>query len=253
MILGLSPAEFWAVAAVTLAAGFVKGAVGFAMPTIMMSAFASFLPPLTALAILILPTLATNLLQAFRDGLAPALATTRRYRLHIGMLAPFLLLSAAFVRGIPEAAMYLALGLPITAFALWQLSGRPVRMQLHHRRRAEAVSGIIGGLYGGISGIWGPPLIVYLLSVDTPKAEQMRVQGVVFLIGAVLLLGAHLTSGVLDRTTLPLTALMVLPALAGMGLGYAVHDRLDAARFRRWTQVLLVLTGLNLIRRALEG
>jgi uncharacterized protein len=37
-------AAFW-VMAVTLFAGFVKGAVGFAMPMIMMSAFSSFLPP----------------------------------------------------------------------------------------------------------------------------------------------------------------------------------------------------------------
>ena len=34
-------------------------------------------------------------------------------------------------------------------------------------------------------------------------------------------------------------------------LGYAVQDRLDQRRFRRWTQGLLVLTGLNLVRLAL--
>lgn len=253
MILGLAPFEFWAAVAVTLGAGFVKGAIGFAMPMIMMSAFASFLPPLTALAILILPTLVTNIAQAFRQGVGPALESTRRFRLHIAMVVLFIPISAAFAAAVPQAAMYLGLGLPISAFALWQLSGRPLRMQLHHRRRAEAISGIIGGLYGGISGIWGPPLIVYLLSTDTPKAEQMRVQGVVFLVGAVTLLGAHLTSGVLNRQTLMLSGAMVGPAVAGLWLGFAVHDRLDVVRFRRWTQVLLVLTGLNLVRRGLEG
>ena len=60
-----------------------------------------------------------------------------------------------------------ALGAPITGFALWQLSGRPLALPIHRRRRAEIVSGIIGGLYGGISGIWGPPLIVYLLSDES--------------------------------------------------------------------------------------
>jgi uncharacterized protein len=29
-----------------------------------------------------------------------------------------------------------------------------------------------------------------------------------------------------------------------------VQDRLDQAQFRRWTQGLLVLTGLNLVRQA---
>ena len=38
---GLDPFQFWIVIAVTLFSGFVKGAVGFAMPMIMMSAFAT--------------------------------------------------------------------------------------------------------------------------------------------------------------------------------------------------------------------
>ena len=41
---GLSAEAFAAALAVTLFAGFVKGAVGFAMPMILVSAFAIFLP-----------------------------------------------------------------------------------------------------------------------------------------------------------------------------------------------------------------
>ena len=67
----------------------------------------------------------------------------------------------------PLQAIVQALGLPILGFALWQLSGRPLVLNLRHRRRAEGWSGVIGGLYGGISGIWGPPLIVYLLSDES--------------------------------------------------------------------------------------
>ena len=38
-----------------------------------------------------------------------------------------------------------------------------------------------------------------------------------------------------------------------MALGFRVQDRLDQARFRRWTLVVLVLAGLNLVRKALAG
>ena len=246
--------ELWAVtlaAAVTLFAGFVKGAVGFAMPMIMMSAFGSFLPAEVALALLILPTLVTNVAQAFRQGPAAAWASTVKYRGHIAMVVIFLIVSAQFVREIPQALMYGLLGVPITLFAAWQLAGRSLKFRLEHRGRAEVALGIVGGLYGGISGIWGPPLIIYLLSIGAEKTEQIRVQGVVFLIGAVVLTAAHLTSGVLNAQTVPLSALMVVPAALGMWIGFRVQDRLDAARFRRWTLVLLVLTGLNLVRRAL--
>lgn len=249
-MIGIEPWAFWLAVAVTGFAGFVKGAVGFAMPMIMMSAFAGFLPSETALALLILPTLVTNVVQALRQGPAAAWDSTRRYGLHIAMVVVFLVLSAQFVRQIPQALMYGLLGAPILAFALWQLSGRSLAFRIAHRRQAEAVLGAIGGLYGGISGIWGPPLIVYLISIGAEKAEQVRVQGVVFLIGAAVLGAAHLQSGVLNATTLPASAAMAIPAMAGMWLGLRLQDRLDAARFRRWTLVLLVLTGANLLRRA---
>jgi hypothetical protein len=76
----LSTPAFAAAMVITLFAGFVKGAVGFAMPMIMISGFSSFLPPETALAGLILPTLVTNLSQAFRQGWQPALQTVHTYR-----------------------------------------------------------------------------------------------------------------------------------------------------------------------------
>lgn len=246
--------ELWQIglaAAVTLFAGFVKGAVGFAMPMIMMSAFGSFLPAEIALALLIMPTLVTNIAQAFRQGWRAAWESTLAYRRHIVMVVVFLALSAQFVTAIPQSVMYLLLGGPILLFALWQLAGRSLTIRIEHRARVETVLGVIGGLYGGISGIWGPPLIIYLLSIRAGKAETVRVQGVVFLIGAVALMGAHLTSGVLNAATLPLSAAMVVPAMLGLWAGFGLQDRLDAARFRRWTLVLLVLTGFNLVRRAL--
>jgi hypothetical protein len=245
--------EIWQLAlafGVTLFAGFVKGAVGFAMPMIMLSAFGSFLPPETALALLIVPTLVTNLAQAFRQGMRAAWDSTLKYRLHIAMLVIFIPISAAFVRVIPQPLMLLLLGGPIIWFAAVQLMGRSLAIRIEHRRRAEAGLGIVGGLYGGISGIWGPPLIVFLLSTGAGKQETIRVQGVVFLIGAVVLMVSHLFSGVLNAQTLPLSVLMVIPAVIGLWAGFAAQDRLDPVRFRRWTLVLLLLTGLNLVRRA---
>ena len=247
----LSLLALTAALAVTGFAGFVKGAVGFAMPMIMIAAFSGFLTPHQALAGLILPTLVTNLTQALRDGLPVAVATARHYHRFVIATLVLLLVSAQFVELIPQTLFLVLLGLPITVFAALQLAGRKLALRLEHRHRAEWVLGAIGGLYGGVSGVWGPPLLVYLLSVGTDKAETVRVQGVIFLLGAITLLGAHLGTGVLDGPNLIFSALLVLPALAGQTLGQALQDRLDQARFRRWTQVLLVLTGLNLVRQAL--
>lgn len=250
---GLALPAFAAALAITLFSGFVKGTVGFAMPLIMISAFGSFMPPETALAGLILPTLVTNISQSLRQGWRAAWGSVVTYRRMILATIACIVLSAQFVNVIPQRLFLLLLGAPITLYAVLQLAGVPLALNLRHRARAELAAGIVGGLYGGIAGVWGPPVIVYLLSIGADKAEQVRVQGVIFLIGAVVLLAAHLQTGVMNAVTVPFSAALVVPALAGLFLGYAVQDRIDHARFRRWTQALLVLTGLNLVRQALAG
>lgn len=248
---GLPASHLAAALAVTLFAGFVKGAVGFAMPMVMISAFAVFLPQELALAGLILPTLVTNISQAFRQGAGPAWETARTYRRFLIGTAVFIVVSAPFAGLIPRGPYLLLLGIPITAFAALQLAGKSLAIKLQHRDRAEWGLGVIGGLYGGVSGIWGPPLLVFLLSTGAEKVQAIRAQGVVFLIGAVTLLLAHLGTGIADARSMAFSAALCVPAVVGLYLGYAVQDRLDQQRFRRWTQGLLVLTGLNMIRTAL--
>jgi uncharacterized protein len=250
---GLPAWGFWLAMAITLFAGFVKGAVGFAMPLIMISAFSSFMPPDLALAALILSVLTTNLHQSLRQGLGPAWASAQTYWRMILLTCIGIVISAPFVVILPQRLMLGLLGVPVMIFALMQLTGWQPTIAPRHRNGAEYGLGLVGGLYGGISGIWGPPAIVYLLAVGTAKAEMVRVLGVVFMIGAAVLTLAHLGSGVLNAVTLPFSLVLVVPAAAGMMLGFRLQDRLDPVRFRFWTLVVLVVVALNLVRRAVMG
>ncbi|RYH11749.1 sulfite exporter TauE/SafE family protein [Tropicimonas sp. IMCC6043] len=246
------PAGLFALAcAITGFAAFVKGATGFAMPMIMISGLGSFLTPELALAALILPTLVTNLMQAFRDGTAAAWAAVKTCRLFFVMGGIFLVLSGQLVTTLDPRLIFAMIGLPITGFGLAQLLGWVPRIPPDRRRRTEVILGCCSGVVGGISGVWGPPLVLYLTALGTPKAEQVRIQGVAFGLAAVLLASTHLQTGVLNAATLPFSAVLLLPALAGMFLGRLVHDRLDQSTFRKATLVVLIVAGLNLLRRAL--
>jgi uncharacterized protein len=248
---GLPVWAFWVAVGVTVFAGFVKGALGFAMPLIMISGFSSFMPTETALAGLVMSVISTNLHQSLRQGWREAWASVVKYRRIIAMTCLGIMISAPLLPILPQKLLLGLLGVPVLAFALVQLMGIPLKIRIEHRTRAEYALGTVGGLYGGISGVWGPPLLVYLLSVGTDKQESVRVQGVVFLLGAVVLLFAHLGTGVLNAVTIPFSAILILPAAVGMLLGFRLQDRLDATRFRRWTQILLAVTALNLIRMSL--
>jgi len=245
----LSPNELLLAAMVALVAGFVKGIVGFAMPMIFISGLTVFMPPELALAGLIIPTLATNMFQALRQGPSAAVRSVVDFRvfLIVGFFA--LIISAQFVRVFPAHVMLGVIGALITFFVVLDLSG--YKMKLSQRSpKVEAVAGVVAGGMGGLSGVWGPPTVAYLTALNTPKLDQIRIQGVIYGLGAVALLAAHIGSGVLRWETLSFSLAMLPVALIGVRIGTVFMDKIDQVMFRRATLCVLLVVGLNLIRRA---
>lgn len=241
------------VVAVTLVASFVKGAVGFAMPMIMVSGLSVFLPAEQALAALILPTLLSNFWQAFRGGIGNALNVLRDFRWYIGVLLVVIALSAQLVGKLSQPVLFVCLGLPITVFATVMLVGWIPAIPAGKRRLADVLIGSVAGFSGGIAGVWGPPTVAYLAAIGATKQRAIAVQGVVYLAGAVVLFFAHLRSGVLNHQTIPLS-IATLPAMVvGMWLGVKVQDRLDQVRFRKVMLITLIVVGANLVRRGVVG
>ncbi|MEM6384996.1 MAG: sulfite exporter TauE/SafE family protein [Pseudomonadota bacterium] len=240
-------------AAVGLAffAGVVKGTTGFALPMIMISGIGSFLPPEQALAGLILPALVSNVWQAARQGLSAALISARIHWRYLAVVLVCLVISAQFVTRLPTSVLFLILGVPVTCFAALQLLGWRPNIRPDQRTSAELGVGAFAGTLGGLSGVWGPPTVMYLTALNLPKLEHVRVQGVVYATGAIMLTLAHLRSGVLNSEGLGFSALLVLPALVGVACGFAIQDRLNQERFRWAILVVLAFAGLNLIRRGL--
>jgi uncharacterized membrane protein YfcA len=239
--------------AVTLLAGFIKGAVGFAMPLVMISGLSLFLPPEVAVAALILPIVMSNLLQVAKFGAGTAVEATRSHLRYIVIVCVMIALSAQLLPLIPARAMYLVLGIPTVLLSAVQLLGLRFRIPPERRVLADWGIGAAAGMLGGLSGTWGPPTVLYLLALDTPKARQMVVQGVVYGLGSVVLLLAHLRSGVLNADTTPLSAVLLVPAFLGMLVGFRIGARLDQDVFRKATLAVLIVAGLNLVRRGLMG
>lgn len=247
----LTPLAFGLATALAFFAGVIKGVVGFAMPMMLMAGLSALMSPDLALAGLILPTLVTNLWQALREGPRAALLSMRRYTTFLLTGGLVMLASAQLVPVLPPATLFLIIGVAITLYAFATLLGGSLRVLAKGGRRGEAAMGAIAGLFGGVSGIWGPPTVAMLTARATEKREQMRVQGVIFTLGSILLLASHLGSGVLRAETVPLSMWLVLPAILGTWLGFWLQDRFDQATFHKATLWVLLIAGANLIRRGL--
>ncbi|MCH2093717.1 MAG: sulfite exporter TauE/SafE family protein [Rhodobacteraceae bacterium] len=245
----IDPLMFACCCAMALIAGVVKGVVGFAMPTILISGLGSLIAPELALAGLILPTLVTNGMQALRQGWSAAADSISRFRVFLLVGLVTLLAAAQLVPVMSSAVMFLIIGLVVTGLASVQLLGWKPKMSKGGGTRAEVLVGGLAGVIGGISGSWGAPTVSYLTAIGTEKTEQMRVQGVIYGLGAVALTVAHIWSGIFNWTSALFSLALVAPAVLGMWIGGQMQDRIDQAGFRRVTLLVLLLAGLNLVRR----
>jgi uncharacterized membrane protein YfcA len=213
----------------------------------------AFLPAPTAVALLILPTFLSNVWQTLRDGFGPALASMREYWVILATLLPSIALSAQLLTFMPDAVIFTILGVGITLFSAIQLLRIRLPDPSGSPKLVEAAVGAIGGFFGGVSGAWGPPVMMYLIARNTLKNNQMRAMGVVFLLGAIVLTGAHAASGVLNAETASLSLVGVIPVALGMALGFRLNSRMDQRLFQRATLAVLTIAGLNLLRRGLFG
>ena len=248
----MDPVSLACALAIALMAGAIKGVVGFAMPMIFVSGLGSFMQPDLALAGLILPTLVTNVMQALRQGIGAAWGSIKKFRTFLLFGCAMLFLSSQLVRVLPMNWLFLAIGVPTTAFTVLQLFGwqpKPMRRSL----AADGMFGSVAGFVGGLSGVWGPPTVAYLTALNVPKQEHMRIQGSVYMLGACALFAAHVQSGVMRTETLPLSMILIAPAVIGIWIGFKIQDRINQAVFRKFTLLVLLIAGLNLIRRGLMG
>ncbi|WP_342069971.1 sulfite exporter TauE/SafE family protein [Yoonia algicola] len=249
----ITPVIFGFACAVTMLGGFVKGAVGFAMPLIMISGMGILIPPELVVAGIVIPIVISNGLQVARSGFGNAQVALKEHWRYVLVVCVMILISAQFVRSIPSNIMFMVLGVPVVALCCIQLIGWRPQIAPRWRRPFEWAAGALAGTLGGLAGTWGPPTVLYLLALNTPRTSQMSVQGVIYGLGSVMLLLGHLQSGILNAQTWVFSAALVLPALAGMWLGFRLGDRFDQERFRRVTLWVLIIAGVNLIRRGVMG
>ena len=245
----LTPLAWTLSLAIAMFGGIVKGLVGFALPLVMVSGLSSFLDPWLSLAGILVSVLVTNVWQVGRQGPAEALDAARTHWRYLLTVMVAIFGAAQLVTSIPRDAFYFILGIPVILLSLLQLTGFRMSVPPARQTMAEWTIGFVSGLLGGLAGTWGPTTVLYLMAIDTPKARQMVVQGVIYGAGAVVLVLAHLRSGILNGETVWFSAALLPAALIGMGIGFKLQDRMDQALFRKVTLIVLIVAGLNLIRK----
>lgn len=247
----LNMAEAILVFLVSVFAGFIKGVVGFAFPMVMIGGLGLILDPALAVALLIFPLFAVNLLQALQGSLSSTLSILKEHIRLISALLTCLFLTAQVVWLFPDGILYTIIGIPIGVVAVLQLAGLKLRLPDHYRNRTEYVTGITAGIFGGFAGVWAPLVVTYLVAIDKSVKHFIQAQGVIYLAGSIMLIAAHFRSGILDGDTTIPSLVLVVPSVAGLAVGTALRNKLNNSKFRTFTLAVLAVAGFNLVLRAI--
>jgi uncharacterized protein len=236
------------VVGVFLFAGIIKGAIGIGLPTVSVGVMGQFMPPHTAIALVVLPILFANIWQIIRTK--AGWKTLQKYWILIALLVLFLWGTTSFAAKASADFLFAAIGIAIVVFAVSNLLGTPPKLPDRFDRLAQIITGISAGILGGFTSIWSPPLVTYLIARRTDSEEFVRAAGLFIFLGGIPLAAGFWQAGLLNGTTAPLSAAMIVPTLIGFSLGEVFRRRLNAQSFRRVTLWLFLLMGLNLLRRA---
>jgi len=232
------------IAAVFALAGLVKGVIGLGLPTISMGLLVFIMPPVEAAAILVAPSLLTNVWQMLAGGSLRSIA--RRLWPMMAAICIGTWLGSGLMSGGYACYGVVALGV---ALALYALTGIVV-LRLAVPRRSELALGPLTGLVTGIitaaTGVFVIPAVPYLQAIGFEKDELVQALGLSFTISTIALGFSVGASGALTLSLAVPVGVAVVLSIAGMGAGQALRSRLSPAKFRQWFFIALLLLGIYL-------
>lgn len=232
-------------------AGGIKGVVGLGLPTISAAIMASVIDLRTAVGILIVPLLVTNLWQVLQVGGFWSLL--RRFGVLNLAAGAGLWAGTEILFAVDPRWMQAGLGLLLIANAgLQVLGGMPVVPRAREAALAVPV-GLASGLIGGMTGSQGIVIAVYLASLNLTRDEYVQGVGLSFFLTGLVWAAAIAANGGITAETLPLSALALAVALLAMAAGTRLRRHLPQTRFRQAVFLAMALMGANLLRRAVTG
>lgn len=227
-------------------AGGVKGITGMGLPTVAMSLLGLWMAPAQAAALLVLPTLSTNIAQCLGPHFRSLLALLWPAWLALAVLTVW---GPDVGRALPGVPAHQLLGAVLVLYGLWGLLGRSrAQPDLSHAPIAlGAIAGAATGLVTAATAVFAIPLVPYLQALRLDRQAMVQALGLSFTVATVAL-ALRLRLSDVPLLSAP-SALSLVAAFIGLWAGAAIRNRFSALAFQR--SLFIVLVGLgaaNLLR-----
>lgn len=230
-------------------AGFIKGVIGGGLPTIAIGILGVAIPVPTAAALVVLPSIVTNIWQSMGPRLA---ALLRRLFLMLVGICIGAWLGAGLMTGAYSGYTRLALGLALVIYSGLGLLRVRFYTPPHTEWWLAPPVGIATGFIAAGTGVFVIPSGPYLQAIGLEKDDLVQALGITYTVSTVVLAAILAQANVLTTDLLMPSGVALLGALIGMKAGQMFRVRIAEETFRRAFFAALLLLGTYLaIREAL--
>jgi len=230
-------------------AGIAKGAIGMGMPPIAIGLMSFAVPLESAIAIIVLPTMVTNIWQAvYGGGFKPLMRRfgTMAVTAMIGILAVGLLLSDL---GSPSTAGWV--GVLLVLYSIIALTPWRPHVPRRAERWANPLIGLASGAVAGSTGVAAVPFLPYMQSLEMDRHELVQALGIMFLFITGMLAVSLAIHGAYHFANSIAGIAAVAPTMVGVWLGQHARRRLSPETFRKAFIFGMFGVGLHLARALL--
>ncbi|KAB2851413.1 MAG: sulfite exporter TauE/SafE family protein [Hyphomicrobiaceae bacterium] len=229
------------------AAGIVKGATGLGYSSCALPFLVAAIGLKPAMALVIIPALATNVAVALSAGHFQEIA--RRFApLYLSML-PGIGLGLALLIWIDPRIAVTTLGLVIVGYAVMALTKPRLALSAGAASRLQVPAGLLNGVLTGLTGSQVMPLFPYMMALDLDNARLVQAINMAVLLASSILAAGLLVAGIMTFEILGLSLVAVAPALVGCEIGSRARARIPSQSFRSIVLVVLLLMGVLLMVR----
>lgn len=239
------PYSFLTIASIMLAlvlSGSVKGVFGIGFPVVAMAILPLFITPISAITVIALPIVVTNIQQLFSEKEWRYIIIKYRYMALFMLLASFL--SSQILTQISVDLITAIIGFALALFAIYSLFNFTLPITSHSVW--QIIAGASSGLLSGMTGIQSTA-IIYFASLDISRNEFVGAVGYIFLVGGLGLSIGLINNNLLNSSSAILSIAAVLFSTVGFKLGSLLRPYIHSELFRKLLFLLMLIIGMKQI------
>ena len=217
---------------VFLLAGMVKGMIGLGLPAVSMGLLTMLISPYQAAALLIVPSMVTNIWQLFAEGQVLRVLA-RFWTLLLGIIVGSIW--SIFPRlGQSEFHSEALLGAMLLLYGLYGLVAKQIPNLSRYAWILSPLIGYLGGALTVATGVVVIPVVPYLQSLHLQRDDLVQSLGLAFTVSTMCLAIFLQQNPVAHLEIDYLWSVMALiPALLGMWLGTRIRYKIAEQKFRK--------------------